>query len=280
MRYSVALLAAVAAFGLSGCPGKSKKTSSPAPAEQEMRAAVSGGPPSHPASQDVSIATEEAFEEGNDRGLMDAVMSGRLKDVQGVLLRRNPDVNVVDSKGFTPLTRAVLVGQWAIGSELLEGGADVTCPVPAGLPPLILQAVRAVEDGQIRGQREFLKKLIVKGASVDKTDDSGKSALMMAAMNGNLSSVTVLLKNGADVNLADAKGRTALMMVAIKNDYSAFRQLMRAGASADMIDNEGKTALDLVPRDRRELFETCVRKVTLERLNPQPSHGSEAGDSD
>jgi hypothetical protein len=115
MRYSVALLAAVAAFGLSGCPGKRKKPSPAAPVEQEMRAAVSGGHLSDSATQDVSIATEETFEAGDDKGLMDAVMSGRLKDVQGVLLRRNPDVNILDSKGFTPLTRAVLDGKWSIG---------------------------------------------------------------------------------------------------------------------------------------------------------------------
>jgi ankyrin repeat protein len=85
--------------------------------------------------------------------------------------------------------------------------------------------------------------------------------------------LTELLKRGADVNLADAKGRTALMMAAANNDIDAFSKLMRRGASADMVI----AALDLVRRDRRELFETWARKV---RLNPQPSDGSEDGDSD
>jgi ankyrin repeat protein len=224
MRYSVALLAAVAAFGLCGCPGKSKKTSSPAPAELEMRAAGPGGPPPDSAarggsSDSAGVVAKHAM------SLEEAKAGGRIDVVTRQVL---PNIKLPN--GHTPLTLNVLTCNWKNAWKLLDDGADANCHVPGGLPPLILQAVSNRCSGDRTNQLEFVKKLVEKGASVDATDDSGKTALMTATMNRDKQMVEVLLGKDANVNLADTVGNTPLTWAVMQGDWAIASMLLDRGA--------------------------------------------------
>ncbi|MGB8367406.1 MAG: ankyrin repeat domain-containing protein [Candidatus Babeliales bacterium] len=82
--------------------------------------------------------------------------------------------------------------------------------------------LKAAEKGKISA----LTKAINAGADVNTRNQMGKTALMLAAINGNQEAVTLLLNNPViDVNLQDNSGKTALML-AINTDHPAIAELL------------------------------------------------------
>jgi hypothetical protein len=85
--------------------------------------------------------------------------------------------------------------------------------------------------------------LLDDGLSVDELDDESRSALHLAAYNGDTALATVLLKRNARTELRDTEGRTALHWAA----YNGFRdfvlQLIDAKCDLDSQDNGGRTSL-------------------------------------
>ena len=71
-------------------------------------------------------------------------------------------------------------------------------------PPLII----ATENNNLRSVRI----LINSGVDVNERSEDGMTALIFAAMNGNLEIMEILLEqDGIDVNAANDEGSTALM---------------------------------------------------------------------
>lgn len=83
-----------------------------------------------------------------------------------------------------------------------------------------------------RGDLEAVKKLIEKGAKVDKKDIAGQTPLMYAAEAGKLEVVQYLVEKGADVNAVSGKqGRgTALIYAAAANQIDVVNFLLENGA--------------------------------------------------
>ncbi len=88
--------------------------------------------------------------------------------------------------------------------------------------------------------------LIQAGQPVDQTDRIGFSALMIAARNGDLSLLELLLKHQANVNQhANSNGMmaTPLILAAAHNQTEVIKKLYSAGAKLDVTDVMGNTAL-------------------------------------
>lgn len=85
--------------------------------------------------------------------------------------------------------------------------------------------------------------LIQKGIEINKTDRTGKTALMYALGNEKYDMVKALLKAGANVNIADRQGETALIK-AWSHPLFIVKLLLEAGADANVKNKFGKTALD------------------------------------
>ncbi|MGO9949884.1 MAG: ankyrin repeat domain-containing protein [Steroidobacteraceae bacterium] len=65
---------------------------------------------------------------------------------------------------------------------------------------------------------------------VDARDQSGRTALMLAILNGHADVVDVLLAHGAAVNAVDTSGVRPLQMARIKRNEAIIDSLLRAGA--------------------------------------------------
>lgn len=77
----------------------------------------------------------------------------------------------------------------------------------------------------------FIELLVKKGADVNATTDAGTTALMIAALDGQLEIVKALLKNGADVNAKTIPhGDTALNCATEGNHTEVIRILIEHGA--------------------------------------------------
>ena len=70
------------------------------------------------------------------------------------------------------------------------------------------------------------------------------SALLYAAMNNPDSEVVDMLIEAGAEDITDNSGRTALMLAARWNNAQVVKALLDAGANTLLRDNEGKSALD------------------------------------
>lgn len=93
------------------------------------------------------------------------------------------------------------------------------------------------------GHTEVVAYLLENGATVDARDINGRSALLYASSGPFPETVRLLLDKGADVNLqGTAEGFTALMMAAAEGQVEVVRILLAHGASAAILDRDGDTA--------------------------------------
>ena len=78
------------------------------------------------------------------------------------------------------------------------------------------------------------KLLIQKGADVNlKNTKDGLTPLMVAAYNGDMEMVDLLLKSKADVNAADSKGNTPLMIASANDDAEMVKWSIENGAKVN-----------------------------------------------
>ncbi|KAI8336814.1 Glycerophosphoryl diester phosphodiesterase family-domain-containing protein [Chlamydoabsidia padenii] len=92
----------------------------------------------------------------------------------------------------------------------------------------------------------LLQLLIEKGASVDIADDDGETALLLAIRNGFIDGAKMLIKDGhADVNLSEKiNGVTPLMVAAIEGDIDMVQLLLDGGAEKTKVDANGWAAYE------------------------------------
>jgi ankyrin repeat protein len=89
----------------------------------------------------------------------------------------------------------------------------------------------------------WAKVLLDSGADVNLEDAKGYTALMHAAVNGELSALKFLLDNGVDVDQRNANGLTALMRASSRGEMESVRFLLSNGADVNTLNKFGYTAL-------------------------------------
>ena len=99
--------------------------------------------------------------------------------------------------------------------------------------------IMAAQDGHV----EAVRLLLAAGANVNLQAQNGVTALIMAAQNGHADVIRLLLANGANVNMQRPNGGTALMSAAYNGHADVIRLLLAAGANVDMQRSDGVTAL-------------------------------------
>ena len=118
-----------------------------------------------------------------------------------MLLARNADVNATAITGETPLLGGI--NKHDIAMFILERGAEVNVEWALdGTSPLH----KAANSGDI----ELLKKLLEKGAEINKQTKFAFTPMQMSTFQSNPEVVKILLDYGADVQLKAENGMTAL----------------------------------------------------------------------
>lgn len=93
------------------------------------------------------------------------------------------------------------------------------------------------------GHTPVVAYLLEHGATVDAKDTHGRTALLYASSGNYPETVGLLLREGADANVqGTAEGFTALMMAAAEGHISVVRILLFNGASVETVDGDGDTA--------------------------------------
>ena len=86
--------------------------------------------------------------------------------------------------------------------------------------------------------------LMAAGASVDASDEQGKTAVQYAAYSGHASVLQMLLEGGASINATDREGATALHVAAFFGDPQLTKLLMEHHADP-RVPNEDSDVLDI-----------------------------------
>ncbi len=144
-----------------------------------------------------------------------------------------------------PLSRAAAWGGTAVIRRLLDAGA----PVSHGDPPPLSVAAEA-------GRADVVQMLLDAGAAVDAKDSDGATALLSAALSGDLATVQTLLRAGAEIGVWSAGSNVMTKAVASGNEV-LFTYLR------DRVDDDIRRSatLDDLARQQEQLRREAERPI-------------------
>jgi ankyrin repeat protein len=162
-----------------------------------------------------------------------------------LLVAHNADVNIRDEYNETLLANALLHGYHNISLLLAETAKDFDAPGSERWTPLM--------QASLDGFADVCALLIQRGAGINtQTDYDQETALHMAAEDGHLETVTVLVKNGAALDLQDREGETPLISAVEQRKIEIVAYLLSKGADPAKKTADGKTALDIAKENQDE----------------------------
>ncbi|XP_043695898.1 potassium channel SKOR-like isoform X1 [Telopea speciosissima] len=162
-----------------------------------------------------------------------AAYHGDLYQLKG-LIQAGADPSKTDYDGRSPLHLAASRGYEDITFFLIQKGVDINISDKFGNSPLL----EALKNGHDR----VAALLVKEGASLN-IDDAG-SCLCKAVVRGDSDFLKRLLSNGIDPNSKDYDHRTPLHVAAAEGLYLMAKILVEAGASVFSKDRWGNTPLD------------------------------------
>lgn len=134
----------------------------------------------------------------------DVFQAARVNDVAAIeqAIANDMDVNQSNSRGFTPLILAVYNESYEVATLLLKNGANADAQDLSGNTALM--------GAIFKGYPKMAELLIAHQADVNKCNFNQASPLVFAATFGQKEIAEMLLKKGADKNAKDNTGKTAL----------------------------------------------------------------------
>lgn len=142
----------------------------------------------------------------------------------------------------TPLTKAVETNDVTTVKTRLGKGDNANTIDPKGRSVLII-AVSA-------GFSEVAVALIEAGANPERPDQTGNSALHLAAQRGDVVVIDKALSRTNKVDIENREGMTPLMMAAKAGQAGAVERLLKGGANPNRADFTGRTVSEWAKEGR------------------------------
>ncbi|TGO39776.1 hypothetical protein BHYA_0048g00410 [Botrytis hyacinthi] len=132
-----------------------------------------------------------------------------------------------------------------------------------------LTILKLVQDGNVTS----LELLLHEGGNFMETTDTGKTALHVAAFNGHLKIVKLLLNTNIEHNAKDSDGRSALHGAARGGHSQIFRELIAAGLNLfDRNNNDEDPLCEACRNGHRDIVQEILEMQTqLRSRNDSPS---------
>ncbi|MDR2760891.1 MAG: ankyrin repeat domain-containing protein [Rickettsiales bacterium] len=117
----------------------------------------------------------------------------------------------------------------------------------------------------VKNQRyELIKYLIFNGASINKQDSMGNSALHDAILTFNGNIMKFLVVNGSDMDLQNSDGDTPLMLAIRTSQNDAALYLIKMGANLHLKNKDGLNILNLAERNKNRNLHQIIIGVMAE----------------
>lgn len=169
--------------------------------------------------------------------LMQAAGDGDLERARA-LLAAGAAVDDRNANGGTALMYAVSAGDLAMAGLLLQAGADPNARARIGWTPLLV--------GAAKDRGAAITMLLEAGADPGQADAYGWTPLMRAVSAGHVAAVDALLESPlVDLDAREESGATALHIAAGRGFTEIVRRLLDAGAAATAPDGAGRTPADV-----------------------------------
>uniref|UniRef100_A0A914WY43 Ankyrin repeat domain-containing protein 50 n=1 Tax=Plectus sambesii TaxID=2011161 RepID=A0A914WY43_9BILA len=197
------------------------------------------------AGADVDLADER-----QSTPLLAAAAGGHLTVVR-LLLKHNAHADTVDMDGRTVLTVAAAQGDEALVRLLLDLGLDECHKDNFSWLPL--------HHAAFEGRPIACALLCDRNAqTVYATDREGRHPLIIAAEEGKVDVVRVLLDHGAPIEQQTLEGHSALRLAAVAGQGAVIRLLVEHGANLEARDLDGNTALYALVLERQIEMAECL----------------------
>ena len=155
-------------------------------------------------------------------------------------LEKGGDVNIIDDSGYSALNMSAIMGKENIINLFKQYGAKTDFFTEIAI-----------------GDINSVKKYIEDGFDVNRVNNHGHQVLMIAAHQGHIDIVKLLIKHGANVNAKHKiSGNTALIGAVFQGQKEMIKYLIEAGANLDEKNNQDQTALQMaISQDHHEIVE-------------------------
>lgn len=124
------------------------------------------------------------------------------------------DLEATDQSGQTALMMAAIVGHQPSVKLLLDRKAKVDSP-----------GWTALHYAASRGHTEVARMLILRGANLDARSANGTTPVMLAARNGNFSTMELLADMGADLAARNEGGRGVIEYLESKDEQERIAEI-------------------------------------------------------
>ena len=190
------------------------------------------------------------------------VAIAKCSDCISLLLKERNKINF-EAGNMTALVSATKNKNDNLGALLISLGANTN-------------AIVTDSDGVSHPYLEFLihrnlpktlEAFLAVNKNINQRFSNKQTPLMIAASNGNISQVRLLIKNSAAINLRDINGNTALHFAAntysfFSKDHDLYDLLIQSGSKADFLNNKNLTAESIL-NQRIKYFENQKKLIDL-----------------